>query len=220
MGERGRVALLPPPSAVHAPLPLDPNAVSTGLSGLDAWLRGWPRPGPVELVGGLGAGRLALVQPLLERLTRQGRSAVVIDPQHQLHPPGLSEADRGNIVLVRAPPERAAWAAEQAARSGAVDLLLVLDAPPLGRGGIRLARAAEAGNVLTFVLADRADPDLPAALRMEALGWEDSHLRVRCTRSRDGRRVGERRIALWERGELPVAPVPQVQVGLRREVRG
>lgn len=217
VGARGRIGVIPPPSGISVPFALDPGAVSTGLPGLDAWVRGWPRPGPVEIVGGIGAGRLALVQPLLERLTRQGRSVVVVDALQQLHPPGLGEVDRARLVLVRTPPERAAWVSEQVARSGAADVLLVLDAPALGRGGIRLVRAAEAGNVLTFVLSGRTDPDLPAALRMEVLGWQGAHLRVRCSRSRDGRRVGERLIAVWERGEpSQVRPVEAGSVHLAR----
>jgi hypothetical protein len=172
------------------------GAVSTGLAALDAWLRGWPRPGVIELAGPPGAGRLALVLPLIERLTRQGQAVLMVDPQHLLHPPGLGPVDPSRIVLVRPPGERAAWAAEQAARSGAVEALFLLDTPPLGRGGVRLARAAEAGGMHVFVLSPRPEPELPAALRLEVVGWREDHLCVRCTRSRDGRVVGERLVGL------------------------
>ncbi|MDP2309366.1 MAG: hypothetical protein Q8P18_25320 [Pseudomonadota bacterium] len=174
---------------------LAPGHLSTGILGLDAWLHGWPQPGPVELVGPAGSGRLALVIPLIERLTRQGRSVLLVDPLHQVHPPGLGRSDMSRLVMVRPPGERAAWAAEQVARSGAVDMLLVLDAPPLGRGGVRLARAAEAGGMVVFVLTERPEAELPASLRIETAGWQGDHVRVRCTRSRDGRMVGERLIA-------------------------
>lgn len=196
VGARGRVGIVPPPPEPVVPdVPtLAPGHLSTGILGLDAWLHGWPRPGPVELVGPPGSGRLALVVPLIERLTRQGRSVLLVDPLHQVHPPGLGRADLSRLVMVRPPGERAAWAAEQVARSGAVDMLVVLDAPPLGRGGVRLVRAAEAGGMVVFVLTERPEVELPAALRLETAGWQGEHVRVRCTRSRDGRMVGERLI--------------------------
>ncbi len=206
VGSRGRVGVVPgldprAPREQRDIPSLAPGHLSTGIAGLDAWLHGWPQPGPIELVGLVGGGRLALVIPLIERLTRQGRSVLLVDPLHQAHPPGLGRIDPARLVLVRPPPERAAWAAEQVARSGAVDALVVLDAPPLGRGGVRLARAAEAGGMVVFVLAERPEAELPASLRLEAAGWQGDRVRVRCTRSRDGRMVGERLIA-------PSEPVP------------
>ena len=194
VGERGRVGVLPP---VEDPdLGLAHGAISTGTAALDRWLRGWPVPGPTEIVGAFGAGRLAPVLPLVERLTRQGRTVLFVDPLHQLHPPSLAPADLARLILVRPPNERAAWVAEQVARSGAVDALVVLDAPALGRGGVRLARAAEAGALPVFILAERPDPELPAALRLEAGGWSEGSLRLHCSRSRDGRQLGERRVSL------------------------
>lgn len=204
---------------------LDPGSLSTGIAGLDGWLRGWPRPGPVEISGRAGAGRLALVLPALERLTREGRTVVLVDPLRQAHPPGLGRVDPARLVLVRPPVERAAWAAEQIARSGAVDALVVLDAPALGRGGVRLARAAEGGNVLVFVLAERPEAELPAALRLETLGWRaEAHVSVRCTRSRDGRRLGERIVALGEAPESvwasPSAAAPRDEAAERTWASG
>lgn len=178
--------------------PLDPGNVSTGIASLDTWLRGWPRPGPIEIVGRPGAGRLALVSPLFARLTREGGSVILVDPLLQVHPPGLVGVDLSRIVLVRPSPERAAWAAEQVARSGAIGAMVLVDAPPLGRSGVRLARAAEAGNVAVFILSERPEVDLPAVLRLEARGWHGALVDVRCTRSRDGRRLGERLVAVRE----------------------
>jgi hypothetical protein len=219
VGSRGRVGIVPPlPDPVVPDLPsLAPGHVSTGIHGLDTWLHGWPQPGPVELVGPPGSGRLALVVPLIERLTRQGRSVLLVDPLHQVHPPGLGRTDLSRLVMVRPPGERAAWAAEQVARSGAVDLLLVLDAPPLGRGGVRLARAAEAGGMVVFVLTERPEAELPASLRIETGGWQGDHVRVRCTRSRDGRMVGERLIVPSEAPlYIPRSPLRTEAARLRR----
>mgnify|MGYP003338650552 FL=1 len=48
VGERGRVGVLPP---VEDPdLGLAHGAISTGTAALDRWLRGWPVPGPTEIV--------------------------------------------------------------------------------------------------------------------------------------------------------------------------
>lgn len=216
VGSRGRTGIVPPPQAESASLAY--GSVSTGIAGLDAWLRGWVSPGPIEIVGRPGAGRLALVAPLLARLTTQGRTVVLLDPMLQVNPAGLTGVDLARVVLVRSPGERAAWAAEQVARSGAVDALVVLDAPAFGRGGVRLARAAEAGAVPTFVLAERPEVDLPAVVRLEALGWGGAHIHVRCTRSRDGRQLGERWIQPNEapvEGDVVARELPEVRVVAR-----
>lgn len=212
VGSRGRVGALPRAQDPAASLvAVAPGNVSTGIAGMDAWLRGWCRPGPVEIAGAPGGGRLALLLPLLERLTRQGHTAILVDPLHQVFPPGLGRIDPARLVLVRPPGERAGWAAEQVARSGAAEVLVVLDAPPFGRGGVRLARAAEAGGMLVFVLAERAEAELPASLRLEVGGWQGDHVRVQCTRSRDGRMLGERLVTPYEAppdGPSDVTPVP------------
>ena len=162
------------------------NLLSSEVAALDAWLHGWPRPGITEIAERPGAGRLAPILPALVRMTRQGRSIVVIDPEQQFRP--TRDMDASQVVVVRAPRERAAWAAEQVARSGAVEALLLLDLAPLGRAGMRLARACEAGGMAVFVVSAQAEGDLPAALRLCVDGWAaPSRLRVRCTRSRDGR---------------------------------
>ncbi len=191
VGARAGVLVAPDPGAALAA-----QAFSTGIAALDRWLRGWPRQGVVELTGAPGAGRMALVVPLLERLTGQGRPAILVDPLHQVYPPGLGRVDLARLVLVRPPGDRTAWVAEQVARSGAVEALILVDTPPLGRGGVRLARAAEAGGMLVFVLVDHSDAALPASLRIEVCGWQEGRLRVRCTRSRDGRMVGERLVSM------------------------
>ena len=220
VGARGRVGIVPafPSRAVEIPSVLHGH-LSTGIAGLDAWLHGWPQLAPIELVGAPGGGRLALVIPLLERLTQAGRAVVLVDPLHQIHPPGLGRIDPARLVLVRPPGERAGWAAEQVARSGAVDALVVIDAPAFGRAGVRFARAAEAGGMAVFVLADRTDAELPAALRIEAVGWEGDRVRVRCTRSRDGRIVGERWITPSEAPpDTASIPVVRSERGHRRHV--
>lgn len=183
--------------ALVGPSPVGPGRLPTGVPGLDEWLKGWPRPGLVEVAGALGSGRLAVVLPSLVRLAREGRTVAVIDPECRFHPPGLGEGEWARWVLVRPSRERAAWAAEQVARSGAVDALLLLDLPPLGRAGLRIGRATEAGAMAVFVVAATAEVDVPAGIRLRVDGWEGpTRLRVACTRSRDGRMEGERRLEL------------------------
>lgn len=177
--------------------------LSGGLPGIDAWFGGWPSPGVTEIVGAPGSGRLAAILPALATLTRQGRPIVVIDPGMQIHPPGLG-LDLTQVVLVRPPGDQAGWVAEQVARSGAVAAMLLLDPPRLGRAGLRISRACEAGNMAVFVVAEVAEADVPAALRLSTLGWQGEGIRIRCTRSRDGRQVGERILALNAGEELNV----------------
>ncbi len=176
-----------------------------GLSGVDAWFGGWPSPGVTEIVGAPGSGRLAAILPALSTLTRQGHSIVVIDPGMQIHPPGL-DMDLAAVVLVRPPGDQAGWVAEQVARSGAVQAMLLLDPPRLGRAGLRITRACEAGNMAVFVVAEEAEADLPAALRLSTLGWQGDGIRVRCTRSRDGRQVGERVLDLHNTESVVAGP--------------
>lgn len=165
--------------------------LSCAAPALDAWLGGWPSPGLAEICGAPGSGRLALVMPALGALLRSGRPVVVIDPWQAFHPPGCGDVPLGSLVLVRPPPEQAAWAAEQVARSGAVDAMVLLDPPPLGRGGLRVARAAESGRTVVWLVAGAPEADVPAVLRLRADGWEGASLRVTCTKGpgREGTRL-------------------------------
>lgn len=165
-----------------------------GHAGLDAWLGGWPVPGVVEIAGAPGSGRLALVLPALGALLRQGRPVAVIDPWQVFHPPACGDLPLASLVLVRPSPEQVGWTTEQVARSGAVAATLVLDPPPLGRAGVRVARAAEAGRMLVWLVGGAAEPDVPAVLRLHTEGWEGATLRVRCTKG-PGRVEGVRSIA-------------------------
>lgn len=201
-----------PPPVVHAkkPLTLDalraqigkiplvrPGTLPFELPAADGWLGGWPIGAVSEVQGLPGSGRLALLLPILGRLARQGQSIVLVDPGQVFHPPALDPQTAAALLLLRPPPAQAAWAAEQVARSGAVPLVVLLDLGPLGRAGVRLAKAAEAGRTTVVVVSEQSDEDLPAALRVGVSGWsEGGVLNVRCTRTRDGRALGERRLHL------------------------
>lgn len=180
-----------------------PSRVHPELLGLENWIGGWPRPGVSELVGAPGSGRLALLLPALAALTRRGRQVVVVDAMEQVYPPGWAlpygeqdGVDLEQLWIIRPGLERAAWAAEQVARAGSAEAVVLLDPPRLGRAGVRLARAAEGGGCALFVVSEQAEAELPAALRLQVAGQGPGGLRVQCTRARDGRAIGERMVAL------------------------
>ncbi len=176
-------------------LPLvSPGYLPMQVPAMDTWLGGWPIGAVSEVAGLPGTGRLALILPLLGRLARQGQRVVIVDPGQGFHPPALDERTCEAVLLLRPAPAQAAWAAEQVARAGAVPLVVLLDLGPLGRAGVRLAKAAEAGRTTVVVVGEGMDEDLPAVLRLVTSGWEGGALRVRCTRARDGRALGERQV--------------------------
>jgi len=146
----------------------------SGLPALDQAVGGWASAGLSEVVGRAGSGRLSLVLPALRALTEQGRPVAIVDPVGWLHPPGLDLVlDR--LLLVR-PGARALWATEQLVRSGALPLVLLLDPPPLGRGGRRLLHAAEAGGCALIVLTEHLDTRLQPSLRLESVRLESARL--------------------------------------------
>lgn len=176
-----------------------PGHLAMEAPALDSWLGGWPLGAVSEVAGMPGSGRLGLVLPLLRKLARQGERVVLIDPAQAFHPPAHPDVC-GAVLLLRPPPAQAAWAAEQAARAGAVQLVVLLDLVLSGRAGMRLGKAAEAGGTAVIAITEQPDADLPASLRLSVSGWADARtLRVACTRARDGRAIGERRVELVSR---------------------
>lgn len=142
----------------------------TGLPALDQTIRGWPRPGVSEVTGRQGSGRLSLVLPAMAWFCKRGQPVAVVDPFGLAYPPGWRDVDLTQTLLLQPGPERVAWTAEQLAGSGSVPLVVLLDAPRLGRGGLRLQRAAERGGCAVVVLSERSERSLPAALRLELQG--------------------------------------------------
>lgn len=141
--------------------------LAMGVPQLDARTGGWPRPGLALVAGAAGTGRLGVVLPTLARLTQQGRSVAIVDPVGWLHPPGLAGVVLEHLVVVRPGASRAAWAAEQLARCGAVPVVVLLDPPPLRKDGRRLQHAAEAGDATVLVLSEAPQRGLPADLVLE-----------------------------------------------------
>ncbi len=179
------------------------GSLAAELPELEAWVGGWPQPGVSEIVGPVGSGRLGLLLPTLAALTRQGRPVLIVDAMEELYPPGLAGPkglQLSELWVVRPGLERAAWVAEQAAAAGSLAAVVLLDAPRLGRAGVRLGRACERGGSSLFVVAEESEVSLPAALRLEVVGQSAGRVRVRCVRSRNGRQVGERSVRLATSG--------------------
>jgi hypothetical protein len=151
---------------VRAPGP----SLPTGLPFLDRHVGGWPHPGLAALIGAPGTGRLAVILPVLQALTKQERTVAVVDAVGWLNPVGLPGVTLDHLLLVRAGPLRAGWAAEQLARSGAVPLTVLLDAAPQGRTGRRLSHAAEQGGSTVIIIDAQLDETIQVALRVEMCG--------------------------------------------------
>jgi hypothetical protein len=121
----------------------------------------------VEVAGPEGAGQGFLLEPVIDGALARGEAVVVVDPTCSW----WSRESAERLRVLRPPATRAAWVAEQAAASGSVSVVVVRDAGSLGRGGVRLARAAERGGCLVVCLSGRPDPALPATVRITVEGW-------------------------------------------------
>jgi hypothetical protein len=163
-------ALGPTLSRDQAPLP-------TGLPELDAHVKGWPVPGLTEISGRAGSGRILICLPSLARLSRHHRIGIV-DPLGQLYPPGWTDVRLEQLLVLRPPLERAAWSAEQLARSGCFALVGLLDPPRLGRAAIRLVRASEHGACAMVIWTTEGDVRTPAKLRIQVFDRRPGFIQI------------------------------------------
>jgi cell division inhibitor SulA len=178
-----------------------PGGISTGFTPLDeqlAW-RGWPSRGLSEILNDSPGRTLALLEPVLVRLSREVRWLLFIDPPFVPFAPALaaSGVELSRLLVVET-GEGPAWAAEQALRSGACSAVLIWG----GRWRLpdlrRLQLAAETGGAMAWLFRgeDTAGEHSPALLR----------LRVRPTRA------GSEVVVLKQRGGRPGA---RVELSLR-----
>jgi len=101
------------------------------------------------------SGALAILMPMLRRLTRDGRTVALVDHGAGIYPPGLAAAgvDLANVLLLR-PTRRhdALWAAEECARSREIAATVL----PMSRlrdlDVRRLSLAAEEGQGVMVIL--------------------------------------------------------------------
>ncbi len=135
--------MAPPPADPASPAPLPPGvwradqlgdggvaALPSTFPELDAQLPGggWPLGMLTELIAREpGVGELRLVVPVLRRLTRERKVAILLGPPHVPYAPALASfgIDLDYLIVVRA--TQAAdrlWAVEQALRSASFGTLL------------------------------------------------------------------------------------------------
>jgi hypothetical protein len=172
-----------------------PSGLSTGYAALDRCLPGggWPRQGLIEiLTDHHGIGELRLLMPALAALcgdggeTRDGWLAW-ISPPYQPYAPALAACgiDVGRVLVVRSGP--AAWAMEQALRSGACSAVLGWVGSLDMHGLRRLQLGAEQAGCLA-VLFRRSRESLlpsPAVLRVSLFARPEG-LHVQIVKSRGG----------------------------------
>ena len=153
--------------------------LSSGYSQLDAWLPGggWPACRLTEIVvERWGSGELALLMPLLARLSaggagHAGRWITWVAPPFLPYAPALTAAgvDPACLLLVRPGNEtETLWATEQALRSGSCAIVLAWADRATGPDLRRLQLATEAGRTPLLLFrppAVLATPS-PAALRL------------------------------------------------------
>lgn len=161
----------------------------SGHPPLDALLPGggWPADRLTEIaVERWGSGELALLMPLLARLSRADAAGWItwIAPPFLPYAPALAAAgiDLARLLLVRARDDvEALWAMEQALHSGACRLVLAWAGRADGRCLRRLQLAAESSRTPLILFrppATLATPS-PAGLRLSLdAGAEGARLRL------------------------------------------
>lgn len=105
-------------------------ALPSTFEALDAQLPGggWPLGMLTELIAREpGVGELRLVVPVLRRLTRERKVAILLGPPHVPYAPALAafDVDLDYLIVVQAPnPADRLWAVEQTLRSASFGTLL------------------------------------------------------------------------------------------------
>jgi hypothetical protein len=171
-----------------------PPGLPTGYAVLDRCLPdgGWPRQGLIEILTDRhGIGELSLLMPALAALCGEeceGGWLTWVSPPYQPYAPALAACgvDVQRVLVVRSNP--AAWAMEQALRSGACSAVLGWAEMGDPQGLRRLQLAAEQAGCLAVLfrrLQESRNPS-PAVLRI-ALSAGPEGLNVRILKSRGGR---------------------------------
>ena len=154
-----------------------PDAQPTGIAALDAELPfgGWPPASLSEILMPCdGIGELSLLWPTLARLTAARHAVVLVGPPNLPYAPAwhLAGVNLDHVLVVRAEPRDALWAAEQSLRSAACGAVLCWPKHASDKALRRLQVAAETGRALGFAFRPEsaaANPS-PAALRLQLHG--------------------------------------------------
>lgn len=153
----------------------------TGIEALDRLLTsgsghgGLPQGAITVLGGAPGSGRASLAARILARETHEGRPVAWVDVRHTLYPPALAQAgvELPRLLIVRTDAERAVYAGEQLAGSGAFRVVVLsgLEGHLGPQRTRRLQTAAESGETSTLLLLDpQREPSITGAaleLRLE-----------------------------------------------------
>lgn len=169
-------------------------ALPSSFAQLDAQLPGggWPLGMPTELIArNPGIGELRLLVPLLKRLTRERKLAILLGPPHMPYAPALASfgIDLDYLIVIQA--TQAAdrlWAVEQVLRSASFGTLLAW--LPQGRTRpehlrrMQLAAQATRGPVFLFRELPAQFEASPAPLRLLLLPRPGQQLSVQILKRR------------------------------------
>ncbi|WP_251975859.1 translesion DNA synthesis-associated protein ImuA [Salinicola avicenniae] len=153
------------------------RTLATGHVSLNAVLPGggWPRGSVSELLStGAGSGELALLWPLLARLTQADKPVLLVSPPAVPYPTAWRQAgvrlSRCHWLDVAGCD--ALWATEQSLRAGCCAAVVAWLPLADSRAMRRLQVAASSGDTPGFVLrgASRQQEASPAALRLRLHG--------------------------------------------------
>ena len=156
---------------------------ASGFGALDEALPGggWPEAALVEvLLGADGLGELALLLPMLAKLTQAQRPVLLVAPPYRVNAPAWQAAglQLSQLHIVEATPKEALWVMEQALRAGCCGAVLgwFLQGNTADQDLRRLQVASEAGQSLGLAFRPQRalDNPSPAPLRLSLRGREDS----------------------------------------------
>jgi protein ImuA len=169
-------------------------ALPSSFAPLDAQLPGggWPLGMPTELIArNPGIGELRLVVPLLKRLTRERKLAILLGPPHIPYAPALASfgIDLDYLIVIQAiQAADRLWAVEQVLRSASFGTLLAW--LPQGRTRpehlrrMQLAAQATRGPVFLFRELPAQFEASPAPLRLLLLPRPGQQLSVQILKRR------------------------------------
>lgn len=196
----------------HAATP----AVSSGFAALDAELpgAGWPMGVLTELIAREpGIGELRLLVPLLRRLTRERKLAILLAPPHLPYAPALAGfgIDLDYLLVVQAPNAAdRLWAVEQTLRSTSFGALLAWlpqeRTRPEHLRRMQLATQGAQGPAFLFRTAAAQFEPSPAPLRLLLSPRPEQQLSVQLLKRRGPVLAAPIQLAL---------PQPVTAIGLR-----
>jgi hypothetical protein len=174
--------------ASQAPLPVIPS----GFPELDRMLPGggWPLSALIEmLIPVWGIGELSLLLPMMQRLNREGRWLIWINPPFEPYAPALTGHDldlrRILVIDVRNSEPDLWWSMEKLLRHPAAGLVMAWPRRVQAVVLRRLQLAAEEGGTIGVLFHREHTGSTPAALRISLQPLE-SGLEVRILKARGG----------------------------------